>query len=115
MAWAKEMGIVSGYANEDGSFNFKPDDKISRQDIAVMLSNYNEKVAKKAYNQTVTIEAFTDHQQIAEYAKTAVDSMQQTGIIKGMKNADGNFRFQPTSSATRAEAATMIYNMLTGK
>lgn len=115
VAWAKEMGIVSGYANKDGSFAFKPDDKISRQDIAVMLNNYNEKVGKTAYSQTASAVTFTDNPQIAEYAKVAVESMQQAGIIKGMKNADGSFRFNPTNNATRAEAATMIYNMLAGK
>jgi hypothetical protein len=41
--------------------------------------------------------------------------MQQAGIISGMKNQDGSFRFQPLSNATRAEAATMIYNMLVEK
>jgi hypothetical protein len=115
VAWAKEMGVVSGYANKDGSFSFKPDDKISRQDIAVMLNNYNEKVAKKTYGQKAAKLIFTDHQQIAGYAKAAVESMQQAGIISGMKNQDGSFRFQPLSNATRAEAATMIYNMLVEK
>ncbi|GAB1477298.1 hypothetical protein MASR2M70_21360 [Bacillota bacterium] len=112
VAWAKEAGIVSGYAGKDGRFTFKPDDKISRQDIAVMLNNYNEKAAKKAYNQTDSAVTFTDHGQIAEYAKAAVGSMQKAGIIKGMKNDDGSFRFQPINNATRAEAATMIYNMI---
>jgi len=115
VAWAKETGVVSGYANKDGSFSFKPDDRISRQDIAVMLNNYNEKVAKKSYEQKATKLTFTDHQQIANYAKAAVESMQQAGIINGIKNADGSFRFQPLNNATRAEAATMIYNMLVDK
>ncbi|MFA7661095.1 MAG: S-layer homology domain-containing protein, partial [Anaerovoracaceae bacterium] len=115
VAWAKETGIVSGYANKDGSYDFRPDAKISRQDIAVMLNNYNEKVTKKAYSQTASTVTFTDHKQIAEYAKTAVLAMQQAGIINGIKNADGSFRFQPINNATRAEAATMIYNMLINK
>jgi hypothetical protein len=115
VAWAKEMGVVSGYANKGGSFSFKPDDRISRQDIAVMLNNYNEKIAKKAYGQKAPKLTFADHPQIAGYAKAAVESMQQAGIISGMKNQDGSFRFQPLSNATRAEAATMIYNMLVEK
>jgi hypothetical protein len=115
VAWAKEMGVVSGYANKGGSFSFKPDDRISRQDIAVMLNNYNEKIAKKAYGQKAPKLTFADHPQIAGYAKAAVESMQQAGIISGMKNQDGSFRFQPLSNATRAEAATMIYNMLVDK
>ena len=96
-------------------FSFKPDDRISRQDIAVMLNNYNEKIAKKAYGQKAPKLTFADHPQIAGYAKAAVESMQQAGIISGMKNQDGSFRFQPLSNATRAEAATMIYNMLVDK
>ncbi len=115
VAWAKEAGIVSGYANKDGSFHFKPDDKISRQDIAVMLKNYNDKVAKNEYVHKASELTFTDHPQIAEYARAAVKSMQQEGILNGIKNADGSFRFQPLKNATRAEAATMMYNMLKTK
>ena len=80
-----------------------------------MLNNYNEKAAKKSYEQKETKLTFTDHQQIANYAKANVEFMQQAGIINGIKNADGSFRFQPLNNATRAEAATMIYNMLVEK
>ena len=80
-----------------------------------MINNYNEKVAKKTYDQKAAEMTFSDQQQISEYARAAVKSMQQAGIINGIKNADGSYRFQPLSNATRAEAATMIYNMLISK
>lgn len=77
-----------------------------------MINNYNEKIAKKVYDHKARELTFTDQQQISKYAKEAVKSMQRAGIINGIKNADGSFRLQPINNATRAEAATMIYNML---
>ncbi|HZK02710.1 MAG TPA: S-layer homology domain-containing protein, partial [Anaerovoracaceae bacterium] len=111
VAWAKEAGVVSGYANKDGSYSFKPDDKITRQDIAVMLSNYNEKVAKKTYGEVQSVD-FIDNSSISAYALPAVTKMQQAGVINGVRNADGNYKFLPLNNATRAEAAMLIYNML---
>lgn len=111
VAWAKEAGIISGYKNADGSYSFKPDANISRQDIAVMIDNYNKSVAKQVYKKAEAV-TFTDNLQIYEYARASVSEMQQAGIINGIKNADGTFRYNPLSNATRAEAATMIYKLL---
>jgi hypothetical protein len=111
IAWAKDAGIISGYEDSDGRYSFRPSDNISRQDLALMLDNYNRLVAKKEYKQTDATK-FTDGENIAEYAKASIASMQQAGIIKGIKNPDGSYRFNPGGNATRAETAAMIYNML---
>lgn len=111
VAWAKEVGIISGYKNPDGSYSFKPDANISRQDVAVIIDNYNRLVAKKPFAQKEAV-TFVDDLEIAQYARASVQSMQQAGIISGIKNPDGSFYFNPISNATRAEAAVMIYNML---
>ncbi len=112
VAWAKEVGIVSGYENKDGSFSFRPDANISRQDIAVMLHNYNEKVGKKNYAKVEAIE-FADSDKIPGYAKDAVRVMQETGIISGFPEKDGTYRYRPGDITTRAQAANLLYNMLT--
>ena len=97
--WAYENGIVTGY---DGSFN--PNDTVTRQDLAVMLTRYAENVAQFDLPETVTAAEFADEASIAGYAEEAVTSIQKAGIISGRD--DGTF--DPQASATRAEAAKMI-------
>ncbi|MBQ8696420.1 MAG: S-layer homology domain-containing protein, partial [Clostridia bacterium] len=51
---------------------------------------------------------FTDGADIAEYAVEAVSAMQQAGIIGGVGNPDGTFRFEPKNNATREQACKML-------
>ncbi|MEA4986479.1 MAG: S-layer homology domain-containing protein, partial [Anaerovorax sp.] len=50
-----------------------------------------------------------DDTAVAPYAKDAVILMQKGGIISGIKQEDGSYKFAPKANATRAEAATMIF------
>lgn len=56
-------------------------------------------------NEPVTFSDFAD---IADYAAEAVSAMQQAGVIGGVANADGTFRFEPKKNATREQAAKML-------
>ena len=49
--------------------------------------------------------AFNDSENISDYAKEAVLAMAGAGIVSG----DENTNFNPFMSATRAEAAKIIY------
>jgi uncharacterized repeat protein (TIGR02543 family) len=100
---AYENGVAYGYY---GKFN--PNATITRQDIAVMLARYAEKVAGYTLPKTNSAVIFTDSAKISAYASDAVTAMQQAGIIGG--NPDGSFA--PTASATRAQAAKMIAVLL---
>lgn len=109
--WAAASGIASGAKNGDGTVVFNPKKNISRQDMAVMIKNYIEKVEKQEIvekNQAVT---FADEAKIASYAKESVSTMQKAGIIKGSKSKNGSFIFAPKANATRAEATKMIYQL----
>ena len=55
-----------------------------------------------------SISAFEDFDSVSNYAKNAVSFAEANGIVKGM--GDGNFH--PKDSATRAEAAVIIYNAI---
>ena len=101
--WAYENGIISGV----GGGKFVPDRAISREEMAVVLDNYLKftKFATPAKQQYIT---FEDEQNIAEWAKASVQSMQKLGIIGGMENNT----FNPKGIATRAQAATVIYKMI---
>jgi hypothetical protein len=101
--WAYKNGVAAG---SDGKFN--PNATITRQDIAVMLARYADKVASYTLPRTNSVVTFTDSAKISSYASDAVTAMQQAGIISG--NSDGSFA--PTASATRAQAAKMVALLL---
>ncbi len=112
VAWAYENGIVKGLKNVDGSMNFAPNAKITRQDMAVMLQNYLTQSAKKELKAVNAQMQFKDAEQISAYAKEAVSTMQKAGILSGILQTDGAYAFAPLNNATRAEAATMIAKLL---
>lgn len=112
VAWAEKAGIVSGFKEKDGRFAFRPDEHISRQDMALMMKKYAEKYDPDALKKTKDSIKFSDEGIVSEYAKDAVMTMQQAGIINGVKNADGSYSFLPVNKAARAETAVLIRNMM---
>lgn len=100
---ASELGLVKGYA--DGSFG--AGQEITRQDMAVLLLKAAE-ITGKELPVLTSPQKFTDDGQIADYAKTAVTKLQQAKIINGME--DGSFA--PSRYATRAEAAQILFSIL---
>lgn len=97
--WAAENGIVTG---NDGKFN--PSSKITRQDMAVIITRYLDKLSGKKLDSVNDKVDFADGSQISSYASDAVSVMQQAGIISGK----GNNTFAPKDNATRAEACKML-------
>ncbi|MBQ4091942.1 MAG: S-layer homology domain-containing protein, partial [Firmicutes bacterium] len=97
--WAYQNGIVNGKS----STSFDPDGKITRQEMAVMIYRYadykNIALPKKA-----DPIAFSDSNDISNWAKDAVSAMQQSQIISGYPDKT----FKPTNNANRGEAAKMI-------
>jgi len=98
--WANENGVVSG----TGEKTFSPEASISRQDLCVMVTNF-----AKYMNIEVTASKdeikFKDASSISKYAKNAVKTCQMAGIVSGYN--DGTFG--PKKTATRAEAAQILY------
>ncbi len=103
VTWATQNGVASGTS----ATTFSPNAPITRQDMAVMLNRYLDKIAKAELTANTQPLTFTDAASIAGYAKDAVTTMQTGGIISGMADGAG-YRFAPTAQATRAQAAVMI-------
>lgn len=104
VAWAKQVGITKG----DYDNNFRPNDEITKEEIATMLNTYmNNVIQKTLMRQAVEIK-FQDENQISDWAKSSVREMQLLGVVTG----NGNELFNPTDHATRAEAAKMIGTLL---
>jgi len=103
IAWANANNIVSGKSET----TFEPETAITRQELAVMIVNF-------AKQQGITLTAaedaiaFADADTIAKFAKTAVATCQKADIINGY-NEGGKAVFKPKDTATRAEAAQMLY------
>ena len=96
--WAAANGVVTGYA--DGTF--RPNDPITRQQLAAILWRYAGSPAAESGTD------YADEDAIAAYAVTAVDWARDAGVISGR---DGN-RFDPSGRATRAQAAVILHRYL---
>lgn len=92
-------GYATGY--EDGSF--APSDNITRQDMAVLIYRY-----LGSPETVLDLAQFSDSEEISDYAKTAVSYLYGKNVINGM----GDGTFSPKDRATRAEAAQMIYKVI---
>lgn len=106
--WAKSAiqalvaaGIVSG--NGDGGF--APDREITREEMIIMLSRI---VNFQAVAVDTAKGNFADLAEASSYATDAIKAAAQAGIIGGK----GNNMFDPKGEATRAEALTIIMNVL---
>ena len=97
--WAAQTGIVEGVT----ATTFAPDTNINREQMAVIMKNYAAKLGHDL-PQTLKAVTFVDNTQISSWAKDAVKSMQQAGILAG-KNEN---KFDPKGTATRAEVATVL-------
>lgn len=97
--WAAGTGIIS----TTNKITFAPDAGVTREQLAVILTNYAKTMGYDlpAAHKTVP---FADQGQISSPSKTAVSTTQQAGILPGK---DGN-RFDPQTTATRAETATAL-------
>lgn len=98
---AYENKIVNGIGNSQ----FGVGSSITRQDMAVML--YNALKYKNADITTKTLE-FADSDKIADYAKDAVSALFGMGAVNGVSATE----FDPIGTATRAQAAKVIYGVI---
>lgn len=98
---AYKYGIMSGYSET----TLGGEETITRQDMAVMLVRALDVV-------DVSLEegeaAFSDDNEIADYAKTAVKMLKNAGIVSGMEDNT----FAPKTPVTRAMAAVVLYKAM---
>lgn len=99
IAQALEAKIIQGY--EDGTF--RPAENITRSELAVMIDRV---VGRDVITATST--GFADDREVPSWAKEAVAAVKELGIVSGR---NGNL-FAPNETATRAEAVTIIMNLL---
>jgi len=98
--WAYEMGIVRGV----GQGKFEPDRPVSREEMAIIISNH-ARVSDVPLPTLYSKMDFDDAGIIGKPYRIPVETMYRSGLIKG----DGENMFNPKSSLTRAEAATILH------
>ena len=96
IGWAQSAGVTNGTDAEC----FSPSDAITRQQLCTMLYRmYSDRL-----DATTNCE-FYDFSDVSEYARTAVATLSNYGIISGT----GNGMFEPDSVVTRAMMAQILY------
>ncbi|MBQ7821710.1 MAG: S-layer homology domain-containing protein [Clostridia bacterium] len=96
-------GVSFAYANGiiDAGDSFRPDDSITREEIADMLYRYAKKTGKKLGSAELN---FADADQIAADKREAIAYCVYAGIIKGYEDNTVN----PKGLATRAEVSALL-------
>ncbi|RHO53393.1 hypothetical protein DW094_11640 [Ruminococcaceae bacterium AM07-15] len=92
--WGAQQGVTQGY--EDGSF--RPNEPISRQQLAVMLYRFHQGA------EGGSLEGFADAGQVASWAEEAMEWAVGQGIVGGM---EGDM-LAPQGNATRAQSAAVL-------
>ena len=98
IAWASAKGIIHG----TGNGKFEPQEYVTREQAAVMIANFLSYCHIEG--NSATAPAFSDQDQISEWAKESVAAMVGLGILSGM----GDVTFRPQDTATRAQAAVIL-------
>ncbi len=97
---AKSLGIINGV----GGNKFAPNNEITRQDAAVLLTRIAKLVGKSEGTNDLT---FADKDSIKKYAKKSVAFVSKNDIMKGV----GKNMFSPKSTYTRQQAYVTIYRL----
>lgn len=105
IATAEQMNITSG----KGAGEFGLNDQITREEMIVLI--YRALDSMKAIEKVSAdhIVAFSDSDQISDYAKEAIEQLSASNVVNGI----GNNKIGPKETATRADAAAIIYKALT--
>lgn len=109
VAAATDEGIIKGYDNKC----FKPNSKITRQEMAVMIARAAKAAGKaetlSTSQQEQQLSLFTDKQSIPDWAAKEIAVAVKDGIINGMPGGE----FSPATYANRAQSAVMLKRFLT--
>jgi len=107
VAKAVKTGIVKGY--DDGKF--RPDQKITREEMAVMIERIlgvNGKGQALNSDDAKLLEKFNDKTEISSWAKDSVTKILKVEMFKGRSKSV----LAPRAATTRAEAAVIVKRVL---
>ena len=103
--WAYQTGVVAGTG--DGT-TFDPDLPVTREQIAVILMEYTDRILNIKRTWTpADLSTFPDAGSVSDWAKDAMADAVGLGLISGASNG-GQTYLNPQGSATREQVATIL-------
>lgn len=105
--WAYQNNVVAGTSPT----TFDPEGPVTREQIAVILTQYMFHVLKMERTWTpADLSTFPDGAQVSGWAKEAMQDAVALGLINGTKAPDGLVYLDPQGSAARQQVATILMN-----
>jgi len=105
--WAYQNNVVAGTSPT----TFAPDQPVTREQIAVILTQYMFHVLKMERTWTpADLSTFPDGANVSSWAKEAMQDAVALGLINGTKMPDGAVYLDPQGSAARQQVATILMN-----
>ena len=105
--WAYQNNVVAGTSPT----TFDPDQPVTREQIAVILTQYMFHVLKMERTWTpADLSTFPDGAQVSGWAKEAMQDAVALGLINGTKAPDGKVYLDPKGSAARQQVAPILMN-----
>ncbi|WP_239301296.1 InlB B-repeat-containing protein [Paenibacillus sp. ACRRY] len=104
-AWAQSAvarAVQAGFIQGGSDGTFRPNDAVTRAEMAVMVANALQLKAASGTSST-----FADDGQIPVWARAAVAGMQKSGLLNGK----GLNTFAPRDNTTRAESVKLLLSM----
>jgi len=98
VVWGSSAGIINGY---NGSYD--PAGPITREQVATILYRYAMSTGRNV-TANASLAAFTDHDDVSDFAGAAMNWAVANGIINGSTSVT----LSPKATATRAEVAAML-------
>ena len=99
--WGYNKDIINGYKNR-----FEPDEFVTREDLAVMLIKYLERVEGYRFDELES--QFADTKDMYGYSKSSIANLANLKLVNGKPNN----RFDPKGYATRYETVIILTNFL---
>ncbi len=104
---AYREGIVSGIS----ATAFKPDDKITREQMAVMFVRALKILDENNAIEMNNINTFTDKTKIASWAQKEVEIALEAGLMNGVSGKT----FEPKTNANKEQAAVVVERLIKNK
>ena len=102
--WGYQTGVVAGTS----ATTFSPNDPVTREQAAVLLMGYAEKIAQVDLSGAqADLSRFPDGDQVSDWARTQMSAAVALGLISGVP-IDGRDYLCPQDSATREQVATIL-------
>jgi hypothetical protein len=107
IAWAMSDGIIcSGILSGGVQGTFRPNENITREEMAVIIANFLENRDFPLVE--LNVPQFNDSEEASTWARNSIHAMRRHSIISGI----GNNRYNPQGHATRAEVAQIFANLV---